>query len=349
MSDIRIKVSDAPEPPERPDRNKGRQERQPRPPHRGERQQRPDRQAHRPRQEQQSKPAQEQPVDPSMIVNLTELQRKSPKDLVELAKEHGLENLGRARKQEIVFALGKRLASKKFRLTGDGELEVLSDGYGFLRSAISYFSPGPDDIYVSPNLIRKYGLRTGDVIEGDVRAPKEGERYLALKQVSKINFEEPDKAQNKIPFENLTPMFPDEAFKLERGDGSPEDVTPRLIDMIAPVGKGQRALIVSPPKAGKTMMMQNIAKSIAQNHPEVYLMVLLVDERPEEVTDMERSVKGEVVAATFDEPATRHVQVAEMVIEKAKRLVEHKRDVVILLDSITRLCACIQYCLSCIG
>ncbi len=270
-------------------------------------------------------------------MNLTELKKKSPSELIQLAQDQGIENMARVRKQDIIFALLKAHAQGGEDIFGDGVLEILQDGFGFLRSDESSYLAGPDDIYVSPSQIRRFNLRTGDTVSGKIRPPKEGERYFALLQVSDINFDKPELAKNKILFENLTPLFPDVRLKMERGNGSSEDITARIIDLVAPIGKGQRGLIVSPPKAGKTMMLQNIATSITHNHPECYLMVLLIDERPEEVTEMTRSVKGEVIASTFDEPAARHVQVAEMVIEKAKRLVEHKRDVVILLDSITRL------------
>ncbi len=270
-------------------------------------------------------------------MNLTELKKKTATDLIELARESGVEGMSRARKQDIIFAILKAHARKGEDIYGDGVLEILQDGFGFLRSADSSYLAGPDDIYVSPSQIRRFSLRTGDTVSGKIRPPKEGERYFALLKVDKINFERPENAKNKVPFENLTPLFPNERLRIELGNGSTEDLTARVIDLAAPVGKGQRGLIVSPPKSGKTMMMQNIAQSIAANHPECYLIVLLIDERPEEVTEMARSVRGEVVSSTFDEPASRHVQVAEMVIEKAKRLVEHKRDVVILLDSITRL------------
>lgn len=270
-------------------------------------------------------------------MNLTELKKKSPSDLIQLAQNMGIENMARTRKQDIIFALLKAHAYGGEDIFGDGVLEILQDGFGFLRSDESSYLAGPDDIYVSPSQIRRFNLRTGDTVSGKIRPPKEGERYFALLQVSEINFDKPELAKNKILFENLTPLFPDVRLKMERGNGSSEDITPRIIDLASPIGKGQRGLIVAPPKAGKTMMLQSIATSLATNHPECYLIVLLIDERPEEVTEMERSVKGEVIASTFDEPATRHVQVAEMVIEKAKRLVEHKRDVVILLDSITRL------------
>lgn len=270
-------------------------------------------------------------------MNLTELKKKSAAELVTLAEQYGLENMARSRKQDIIFAILKEHAKRGEDIYGDGVLEILQDGFGFLRSAEGSYLAGPDDIYVSPSQIRRFNLRTGDTISGKIRPPKEGERYFALLKVDEINFEAPENAKNKVLFENLTPLFADKHLKMECGNGSTEDITARVIDLIAPIGKGQRGLIVSPPKAGKTMMLQNIAHSIAHNHPECYLIVLLIDERPEEVTEMSRSVKGEVIASTFDEPANRHVQVAEMVIEKAKRLVEHKRDVVILLDSITRL------------
>lgn len=270
-------------------------------------------------------------------MNLTELKKKSPSELMEIANQMGIENMARTRKQDIIFAILKAHAQSGEDIYGDGVLEILQDGFGFLRSADSSYLAGPDDIYVSPSQIRRFNLRTGDTVSGKIRPPKEGERYFALLQVEEINFDKPENAKNKILFENLTPLFANERIVMQRGNGSTEDITARVIDLVAPIGKGQRGLIVSPPKAGKTMMLQNIATSIVLNHPECYLIVLLIDERPEEVTEMERSVKGEVVASTFDEPATRHVQVAEMVIEKAKRLVEHKRDVVILLDSITRL------------
>lgn len=270
-------------------------------------------------------------------MNLTELKKKSAAELVSLSEQYGLENMARSRKQDIIFAILKEHAKRGEDIYGDGVLEILQDGFGFLRSAEGSYLAGPDDIYVSPSQIRRFNLRTGDTISGKIRPPKEGERYFALLKVDEINFEAPENAKNKVLFENLTPLFADKHLKMELGNGSTEDITARVIDLISPFGKGQRGLIVSPPKAGKTMMLQNIAHSIAHNHPECYLIVLLIDERPEEVTEMSRSVKGEVIASTFDEPANRHVQVAEMVIEKAKRLVEHKRDVVILLDSITRL------------
>ena len=268
------------------------------------------------------------------------LKNKTPADLILEAEKLGIENPSTMRKQEILFGILKKLAEKNEKITGSGVLETLQDGFGFLRATESNYLPGPDDIYVSPSQIRRFGLRKGDTVEGEIRAPKDSERYFALLQVSKINFEDPEKSRNKINFDNLTPLYPDERINLEvesnKADKKP-DLTARLIDLVTPIGKGQRALIVSPPRAGKTVILQNIAHSITANHPEIYLIVLLIDERPEEVTDMQRSVKGEVVSSTFDEPAMRHVQVAEMVIEKAKRLAEHKKDVVILLDSITRL------------
>ena len=270
-------------------------------------------------------------------MNLTELKQLTPPELLTLSQEMGIEGVARSRKQDIIFGILKAHAKKGEDIYGDGVLEIRQDGFGFLRSADSSYLAGPDDIYVSPSQIRRFSLRTGDTVAGKIRPPKEGERYFALLKVDQINFDSPDNSKNKVAFENLTPLFPNERFTLERGNGSTEDLTPRIIDLIAPIGKGQRALIVSPPKAGKTMMLQSIAHSIAANQPECDLIVLLIDERPEEVTEMTRSVRGEVVASTFDEPASRHVQVADMVIEKAKRLAEHKRDVVILLDSITRL------------
>lgn len=270
-------------------------------------------------------------------MNLTELKKKSAAELVTISAQYGLENMARSRKQDIIFSILKEHATRGEDIHGDGVLEILQDGFGFLRSAEGSYLAGPDDIYVSPSQIRRFNLRTGDTISGKIRPPKDGERYFALLKVDAINFEAPENAKNKVLFENLTPLFADQRLLMQCGNGSTEDITARVIDLIAPFGKGQRGLIVSPPKAGKTMMLQNIAHSIAHNHPECYLIVLLIDERPEEVTEMSRSVKGEVIASTFDEPANRHVQVAEMVIEKAKRLVEHKRDVVILLDSITRL------------
>ncbi len=270
-------------------------------------------------------------------MNLTELKRRPAEAIIELAESMGLEGMARSRKTDVIFSILKAHARNGEEISGDGVLEILQDGFGFLRSAEGSYLAGPDDIYVSPSQIRRFNLRTGDSVAGKIRPPKEGERYFALLKVDHINFDPPENAKNKVLFENLTPLFPKRRIKMERGNGSTEDITARIIDMVAPQGMGQRALIVSPPKAGKTMMLQNIAQSIAANYPDIYLIVLLIDERPEEVTEMQRSVKGEVVSSTFDEPATRHVQVAEMVIEKAKRLVEHKRDVVILLDSITRL------------
>jgi len=272
-------------------------------------------------------------------MNIQELKLKSSEQLITQAEKLDIENASTLRKQEILFAILKKVAEKE-EITGAGVLQLLQDGFGFLRAMESNYLPGPDDIYVSPSQIRKFGLRTGDTVEGPVRAPKEGERYFALLQVSKINFEEPEKARHKIAFDNLTPLYPDKQMVMEIETTTIEkkpDLTPRLIDLVSPIGKGQRSIIISPPKAGKTMILQSIANSIAKNYPESYLMVLLIDERPEEVTDMQRTVKGEVISSTFDEPATRHVAVAEMVIEKAKRLTEHKKDVVILLDSITRL------------
>ena len=272
-------------------------------------------------------------------MNIQELKLKSSEQLITQAEDLGIENASTLRKQEILFAILKKVAEKE-EITGVGVLQLLQDGFGFLRAMESNYLPGPDDIYVSPSQVRKFGLRTGDTVEGPVRAPKEGERYFALLQVSKINFEEPEKSRHKIAFDNLTPLYPDKQLVMEvemvKTEKKP-DLTPRLIDLVSPIGKGQRSIIISPPKAGKTMILQSIANSIAKNYPECYLIVLLIDERPEEVTDMQRSVRGEVISSTFDEPASRHVQVTEMVIEKAKRLVEHKRDVVILLDSITRL------------
>jgi transcription termination factor Rho len=270
-------------------------------------------------------------------MNLQELKRKTPAELLNFAEELQIENASSLRKQDMMFAILKTLADNDQAIYGDGVLEVLQDGFGFLRSPEANYLPGPDDIYVSPSQVRRFGLRTGDTVEGQIRSPKEGERYFALLKVNQINFDEPDKLRHRINFDNLTPLYPEEKINLEIGDPTKKDLTTRVIDLITPLGKGQRALIVSPPRTGKTVMLQNIAHAIAANHPDAYLLVLLIDERPEEVTDMARTVKGEVVSSTFDEPAVRHVQVAEMVIEKAKRLVEHKRDVVILLDSITRL------------
>jgi transcription termination factor Rho len=270
-------------------------------------------------------------------MNLDELKRKSPAELLAFAEELQIENASSLRKQDMMFAILKQLAENDVTISGDGVLELLTDGFGFLRSPESNYLAGPDDIYVSPNQVRRFGLRTGDTVEGEIRSPRDGERYFAIIKVTRINFEEPDRLRHRINFDNLTPLYPEEKLQLELDDPTRKDLTTRVIDLITPLGKGQRAIIVSPPRAGKTVMLQNIAQAIAVNHPEVFLIVLLIDERPEEVTDMARSVRGEVVSSTFDEPAVRHVQVAEMVIEKAKRLVEHKRDVVILLDSITRL------------
>ena len=270
-------------------------------------------------------------------MNLSELKKKSPPDLLSMASDMGIENISRSRKQEVIFSILKSHAKSGEDIFGDGVLEILQDGFGFLRSSNSSYLAGPDDIYVSPSQIRKFGLRTGDTVSGKIRPPKDTERYFAMLKVDQINYEAPENAKRKILFENLTPLHAEKRIKLERGNGSSEDITARIIDICAPIGKGQRGLVVSPPKAGKTIMLQNIAQSIKTNNPECHLIVLLIDERPEEVTEMSRMVDGEVVSSTFDEPATRHVQVAEMVIEKAKRLVEHKKDVVILLDSITRL------------
>ena len=270
-------------------------------------------------------------------MKLSELKAKSPAELLVFAEEYEVENASTMRKQELMFAILKELAAREVEITGEGVVEVLPDGFGFLRSPDANYLPGPDDIYVSPSQIRRFSLRTGDTVEGEIRSPKEGERYFALLKVSTINFEDPENVRHKVNFDNLTPLYPDERLKLELPDPTVKDKSARVMDLVAPLGKGQRALIVAPPRTGKTVLLQNIAQSIAVNHPECYLIVLLIDERPEEVTDMQRSVRGEVISSTFDEPASRHVQVAEMVIEKAKRLVEHKRDVVILLDSITRL------------
>jgi transcription termination factor Rho len=270
-------------------------------------------------------------------IKLEHLKSKSPTELLAFAEEHEIENASTMLKQDMLFAILKKLAEDNITIIGEGVMEVLQDGFGFLRSPDANYLPGPDDIYVSPSQIRRFSLRTGDTVEGEIRGPKDGERYFALLKLNGINFEDPEKARQKVHFDNLTPLYPDSAFAMEVEDPTSKDLSSRIIDIVAPLGKGQRALIVAPPRTGKTVLMQNIAKSIASNHPECYLIVLLIDERPEEVTDMQRSVQGEVVSSTFDEPATRHVQVAEMVIEKAKRLVEHGRDVVILLDSITRL------------
>jgi transcription termination factor Rho len=271
-------------------------------------------------------------------VKLEDLKAKSPTELLAFAEEVEVENASTMRKQELMFAILKQLATQETEIVGTGVVEILLDGFGFLRSSDSNYLPGPDDIYISPSQIRRFGLRTGDTVEGPIRGPKEGERYFALLKVNTINFEDPEKIKHKVHFDNLTPLYPDERIKLETlEETGKRDFSARIIDVVAPIGKGQRALIVAPPRTGKTVLLQNIAKSVTANHPECYLIVLLIDERPEEVTDMQRSVKGEVISSTFDEPAQRHVQVAEMVIEKAKRLVEHGRDVVILLDSITRL------------
>ncbi len=270
-------------------------------------------------------------------IKLQDLKRKTPAELVSLAEELQVENASALRKQELMFAILKNLAAREVEIIGEGVVEVLLDGFGFLRSPDANYLAGPDDIYVSPSQIRKFTLRTGDTVEGQIRSPKDGERYFALVKVNTINFEDPENTKHKVHFDNLTPLYPDERLEMEVGDPTKKDYSARVIDIVAPLGKGQRGLIVAPPRTGKTVLLQNIAHSISTNHPECYLIVLLIDERPEEVTDMKRSVKGEVISSTFDEPATRHVQVAEMVIEKAKRLVEHGRDVVILLDSITRL------------
>ncbi len=270
-------------------------------------------------------------------LKLSELKAKTPAELLAFAEDHDVENASTLRKQELMFAILKKLAESDFDITGEGVVEVLPDGFGFLRSPDANYLPGPDDIYVSPSQIRRFSLRTGDTVEGQIRSPKEGERYFALLKVNSINFEDPDNVRHKINFDNLTPLYPDERLRMEVDDPTVKDRSARVIDLVAPLGKGQRALIVAPPRTGKTVLLQNIAQSVAINHPECYLIVLLIDERPEEVTDMQRSVKGEVISSTFDEPASRHVQVTEMVLEKAKRLVEHKRDVVILLDSLTRL------------
>ena len=280
-----------------------------------------------------AQPARDYPKE----IKLADLKDRSPTELLAFAEEYEVENASTMRKQELMFAILKQLASREIEIVGLGVIEVLQDGFGFLRSADANYLAGPDDIYVSPSQIRRFGLRTGDTVEGLIRSPKEGERYFALLKVNTINFEEPEKVRHKVNFDNLTPLYPDRRLKLEIEDPTRKDLSPRVIDIVAPIGFGQRALIVAPPRTGKTVLLQNIAQSVAANHPGAYLIVLLIDERPEEVTDMQRSVKGEVVASTFDEPATRHVAVAEMVIEKAKRLVEHGRDVIILLDSITRL------------
>lgn len=270
-------------------------------------------------------------------MHLKDLKQKSPADVLLVAEDLGIENASSMRKQDMMFAILKTMAEDDKEIMGMGVIEILPDGFGFLRAPESNYLPGPDDIYVSPSQVRRFGLRTGDTVEGQIRAPKDGERYFALLKVSTLNFDEPDKIRHKVHFDNLTPLYPDERFKLDPDDPTVVDKSPRVIDLVAPFGKGQRALIVAPPRTGKTVLLQNIAKNITRNHPECYVMVLLIDERPEEVTDMQRSVNAEVISSTFDEPATRHVQVSEMVIEKAKRLVEHGKDVVILLDSITRL------------
>jgi transcription termination factor Rho len=270
-------------------------------------------------------------------MHLEVLKRKTPSELLSFAEELEIENASTLRKQDMMFAILKQLAQNEVAIFGDGVLEILQDGFGFLRSPEANYLPGPDDIYVSPSQVRRFGLRTGDTVEGEIRAPKDGERYFALLKVNTVNFETPDNVRHRINFDNLTPLYPEQRLTLELQDPTKKDLTTRVIDLICPLGKGQRGLIVSPPRTGKTVMLQNVAHAIAENHPEVYLIVLLIDERPEEVTDMARSVKGEVISSTFDEPASRHVQVTEMVLEKAKRLVEHRRDVVILLDSITRL------------
>ena len=270
-------------------------------------------------------------------IKLRDLKRNTPTELLETAESLDVENASTMRKQELLFAILKKYAEKEVEIIGEGVVEVLQDGFGFLRSAQANYLPGPDDIYISPSQIRRFSLRSGDTVEGHIRSPKDGERYFALLKVGTINFEDPEKARHKVHFDNLTPLYPDKRLRMEVDDPTKKDLSPRVIDIVAPIGKGQRALIVAPPRTGKTVLLQNVAQAIATNHPECFLIVLLIDERPEEVTDMQRSVKGEVVSSTFDEPAVRHVQVAEMVIEKAKRLVEHGRDVVILLDSITRL------------
>ncbi len=270
-------------------------------------------------------------------MHLKDLKQKKPPELLAFAEEMGIENASNLRKQDMLFSILKKLAEQEQAFIGDGVLEILQDGFGFLRSAQSNYLAGPDDIYVSPSQVRRFSLRTGDTVEGEIRGPKDGERYFALLKVNTINFEKPDAVRHRINFDNLTPLYPDEKLNMEIEDPTGKELTGRVIEIVSPLGKGQRALLTAPPRAGKTVMLQNIAHSIAANHPDIYLIVLLIDERPEEVTDMDRTVKGEVVSSTFDEPASRHVQVAEMVIEKAKRLVEHKRDVVILLDSITRL------------
>jgi len=305
--------------------------------HRDRDQQAP-REGNRANEQREDENGENRPTGDGPMINLTELKLKSAAELLSIAESLSIqEGVARARKQDVIFAILKAHARAGGGIYGDGVLEILQDGFGFLRSADASYQAGPDDIYISPSQIRRFNLRTGDYIAGRIRSPKDGERYFALLKVDLINGESPEISKNKILFEDLTPLFPRERFHLERGNGSTEDITPRIIDLISPIGKGQRGLIVSPPKAGKTMILPNISTSISHNHPEAYLMVLLIDERPEEVTEMQRSVRAEVISSTFDEPAIRHVQVAEMVIERAKRLVEHKRDVVILLDSITRL------------
>ena len=282
-------------------------------------------------------PIKVEPKAPNLEMKLEDIKKKNPTEMLAFAEEHGVENASTLRKQELMFAVLKQLASKDIDITGIGVVEVLLDGFGFLRSPDANYLPGPDDIYISPSQIRKFALRTGDTVEGQIRSPKDGERYFALLKVNRINFEEPEATRHKIHFDNLTPLYPTKWLKMEIEDPTVKDLTPRIVDIVAPIGKGQRALVVAPPRTGKTVMLQNIAHSITANNPECFLIVLLIDERPEEVTDMQRTVRGEVISSTFDEPPSRHVQIAEMVIEKAKRLVEHKRDVVILLDSITRL------------
>jgi len=284
-----------------------------------------------------AQPAEQPKTEKEYFMNLQELKTRSPAELLAFAEELGIENCASMRKQDMMFAILKELANQGVPISGTGVLEVLQDGFGFLRSPEENYLPGPDDIYVSPSQVRRFGLRTGDIVEGEIRAPKDSERYFALLKVGHINNESPDKVRHRINFDNLTPLYPDRKISLELQDPTKKNMTQRIIELVSPLGFGQRALIVAPPRTGKTVMMQDIAHSIAANHPEAYLIVLLIDERPEEVTDMARSVRGEVISSTFDEPASRHVQVAEMVMEKAKRLVEHKRDVIILLDSITRL------------
>ncbi len=278
-----------------------------------------------------------EPKTPRLEMKLEDIKKKKPTEMLAFAEEHGVENASTLRKQELMFAVLKQLAAKDVDITGIGVVEVLLDGFGFLRSPDANYLPGPDDIYISPSQIRKFALRTGDTVEGQIRSPKDGERYFALLKVNRINFEDPEATRHKVHFDNLTPLYPTKWLKMEIEDPTIKDLTPRIVDIVAPIGKGQRALVVAPPRTGKTVMLQNIAHSITANNPECFLIVLLIDERPEEVTDMQRTVRGEVISSTFDEPPSRHVQIAEMVIEKAKRLVEHKRDVIILLDSITRL------------